>query len=300
VPPLLRRAAPTGIASFNISADTLHSMFRIGVNKPFEVLAKPTLKALQDRFQGVEYLIVDEKSMVGLAMWGRIHNRLCEIRPERADRALPGPDRTDGGPGPFGGINVLIFGDYDQLPCIGDTSVCHAALPIKPGERDSVLKSAGRDAMRAFTSGATLLQQQRQRGNDPAQVAFRAAIAGVCAGSPTHEHIATLRSRQLDHLSPAERAPFADALHVFPTRAAVAAHNSRRLLERTDDGVFVPIVRMPARHTGPAATARAKNDDDGGLEAELCLAEHGTRAMCRRNLWTAMGLTNGTMVEIGS
>jgi ATP-dependent DNA helicase PIF1 len=85
--PLLRRAAPTGIAAFNISAETLHSMFRITVNKPFNKLEAPALKALQERFNGVEYLIVDEKSMVGLGMWGRIHERLVQIRPQHADSA---------------------------------------------------------------------------------------------------------------------------------------------------------------------------------------------------------------------
>jgi hypothetical protein len=89
-PLLLKRAAPTGIAAFNIAAETLHSLFKISPNRPFEPLAKPSLKSLQDRFAGVEYLIVDEKSMVGLAMWGRIDKRLREIRPAHAERALRG------------------------------------------------------------------------------------------------------------------------------------------------------------------------------------------------------------------
>jgi hypothetical protein len=197
-------------------------------------------------------------------------------------------------------MTVIVFGDFEQLPAIGDTSVCHAALPVRSNERDAALKTAGKGACRAFESGTTLLQQMRQRGADDSAVRFRAAIGGVCSGAPTDEHIATLRARQLDHLPPVERAQFVDALHLFPTRAAVAEHNSRRLLERTVDGKFVPVVRVPARHTGPAKAAREKNDDDGGLEAETCLAEHGTRAMCRRNLWTSNGLTNGTMLEIGA
>jgi ATP-dependent DNA helicase PIF1 len=297
---MLKRAAPTGIAAFNIAAGTLHSLLRISPNRAFEPLAAPTLKELQASFEGVHYLIVDEKSMVGLAMWGRIDKRLREVFPARVDRKLPRRRccRLTPDAGPFGGVNVVLFGDYEQLPAIGDTSVCHASLGVRGSEPNAALKTAGVEACRSFQHGTVLVQQMRQRGDDDAAVRLRAAIAGVCLGQPTVEQIATLSARELGRLPDHERAAFVDALHLFPTRAAVADHNSRRLLERTVERRFVPIVRCPAKHTGGAG-ARAANDDDGGLEAEICLGEHNTRAMSRRNLWTAAGLTNGTMLEIG-
>ena len=98
------RCAPTGVAAHNISGKTLHSLFRIPVSKgEMADLDTSALQSLQAIFAGVIYLIVDEKSMVSLSLLARIHKRCVKIFPRTANLA-------------FGGLNILLAGDFFQLP----------------------------------------------------------------------------------------------------------------------------------------------------------------------------------------
>ena len=93
------RAAPTGVAAFGIQGQTLHRLLRLPVRKPFESLPNSVLLSLQQLFQQCHYLIVDEKSMIGLLELYQIDVRLKQIFPNHSDE-------------PFGGMNVLLCGDF--------------------------------------------------------------------------------------------------------------------------------------------------------------------------------------------
>lgn len=60
------RAAPTGVAAHLFYGRTLHNLLRLPI-KGNACLSPASVGALQERFQGVHYLIIDEKSMIGLA-----------------------------------------------------------------------------------------------------------------------------------------------------------------------------------------------------------------------------------------
>ncbi len=86
--PILR-AAPTGVASNQINGQTLHSLLRLPIDGNYRPLTEsPTvLQNLQRVFAGVRYLVIDEKSMLGLKTLGWIDRRLHEIF-SRAERPL--------------------------------------------------------------------------------------------------------------------------------------------------------------------------------------------------------------------
>ena len=57
-------------------------------------------------WRGVDYLFIDEVSMIGCKFLLKIHHALCIARENK---------------NPFGGINIIFAGDFAQLPPVGDT-----------------------------------------------------------------------------------------------------------------------------------------------------------------------------------
>lgn len=92
--------APTGIAAYNIGGSTLHSFF------PIDRKIYPSQKKnLRKKFQSLDLLIIDEISMVGCNLASAIDNILSEYI-----------DCLD----IFGGIQVVVSGDFFQLPPVKD------------------------------------------------------------------------------------------------------------------------------------------------------------------------------------
>jgi hypothetical protein len=60
------RAAPTGIAAFNIVGKTLHSLLRLPVKAEKLELSAATLQQSQIEFKRCRFLIIDEKSTIDL------------------------------------------------------------------------------------------------------------------------------------------------------------------------------------------------------------------------------------------
>ena len=100
--------ASTGLAACNVSGITLHSFAGIGLGKePAEDLIKKIKKnsKARNRWLRAKVLIIDEISMVD----GKLFDKL-----EKIARGL----RNDGRP--FGGIQLVVTGDFFQLPPVPD------------------------------------------------------------------------------------------------------------------------------------------------------------------------------------
>ena len=103
----LQVAAPTGVAAFNIQGITLHSLFHLPIHGDFKDLQGERLQSLQNSLKEIDYIIIDEISMVGRKMLGQIDKRLRQAYPHRAQDVL-------------GGCSCLFFGDFGQLPPVMD------------------------------------------------------------------------------------------------------------------------------------------------------------------------------------
>mgnify|MGYP000880806205 CR=1 FL=1 len=91
--------APTGVAAVNIGGVTIHSFFQF----PFGVVDEKDVKYLfnkQEIFRNLETLIIDEISMVRADLMQAI------------DYALR---LNTGRKSPFGGVQIIVFGDLYQL-----------------------------------------------------------------------------------------------------------------------------------------------------------------------------------------
>jgi ATP-dependent DNA helicase PIF1 len=99
-------SAPTSIAAYAIMGKTLHSLLHLPVREKMSDLSTATLQSLQALFRDCHFLMVDEKSMIDLKMFSLVDNRLQAIFPATSDW-------------PLEGINILICGDFFQLPPVG-------------------------------------------------------------------------------------------------------------------------------------------------------------------------------------
>ena len=108
----VRVGAPTGTAAFNVrfNATTIHRLIRWFNPQFFHELTDPEkLLALQKHLSQTKILVIDEVSMVGRKMMGRIDSRTAQAV-------------ADGNPKhhPCGGMSLICVGDPAQCQAMFD------------------------------------------------------------------------------------------------------------------------------------------------------------------------------------
>lgn len=95
--------APTGVAALNVQGQTIHSFFGFPprIITPQEAARRTSRKDLLRIYRNLETLVIDEISMVRADILDGIHRFLQVNRENLA---------------PFGGVQVVLFGDPFQLP----------------------------------------------------------------------------------------------------------------------------------------------------------------------------------------
>ncbi len=107
-------AAPTGVAAIIVGGSTLHSFFGIGLGTgSLMSLLKRVKKnnAAMDRIDEIDVLIIDEVSMMSSELLETLDAITREIRRNGYFRDHP-----------FGGIQIIAFGDFFQLPPVTKSS----------------------------------------------------------------------------------------------------------------------------------------------------------------------------------
>ncbi|CAF1490868.1 unnamed protein product [Rotaria sordida] len=122
---MMRKLAPTGIAAAEIDGMTIHSFLGEQHNsrKPHTIKAGDS--KLEKAWRLVEYLIIDEMSMVGLTLLAKL-NRIISAA-KHVDPQIP-----------FGGVNVIIFGDYLQYRPVYDVPL-HTDFSLSSRKKSSKL-----------------------------------------------------------------------------------------------------------------------------------------------------------------
>ena len=258
------RAAPTGVAGNQISGTTLHSLLHLPINKDFKPLSAIDKAQLQKKVKDIKYLIVDEKSMLGLRQLSWIDDRLREAFPNRNEEL-------------FGGLNILLVGDFFQLPPV-------LQKPLYYDKEVQGVEIKGRNAYRRFDKTVFLKVAQRQRGDD--QGAFRSALEELRLLQLSMESWKLLSSRVQAKLDDQEAAKFVHSLRVYATKDRVNEYNHYHL-----DRLSRPVIQVIAKNVGPGAAA-APDDKAGNLAKQIpvCI---GARLMLTSNLWQPVGLCNG-------
>lgn len=167
-------AAPTGLAALNIGGKTLHSLLGI---KPSEGIFQSDYNNFSSndnvtRFieHGLKHLIIDEISMVRADMLDYIDRLLKTVKQSEL---------------PFGGVQVIAFGDFFQLPPVAKSDDLRDLL--KEGYQSEFAFKA-----RAFKGFEVTVLEQVHRQSDPI---FLKLLNNIRNGKVTGKDIAMINKR---------------------------------------------------------------------------------------------------------
>ena len=164
--------APTGIAASHLGGQTIHSFFGLGIREIVDevfidkLLAK---KFLKNRFNKLKVLIIDEISMVSPELFSSIDMIL---------KAFKFPML------PFGGVQVILSGDFFQLP------------PISKEFRDK--RFAWQSPIWKELDFRTCYLQKKFRQDDNKLITILDDIRSGVITESTHNLLASVYNRDLD------------------------------------------------------------------------------------------------------
>ena len=235
-----------GVAAFNVKGTTLHSLLQLPIKgkKSAELKANALCK-LQEQLNGVEYLIIDEYSVIGQKMFGWISRR-CKQATGKTTLS-------------FGGLSIIVVGDIAQLPPISDKVIYHN----KPSGQ---LATEGFCAYHKFDRVVKLNVNERAHGSTPEQEDFRNLQINIRNGNTTVDEWKLLLTRTPSNVP---------NLKEFEKKAVKLSYGNEKVAEHNYENLTnlgQPIAKIKAKHNN-ATSAKLPTDDMGCLEPELLLAK---------------------------
>ena len=164
-PATVELTAYTGVAAFNIGfgARTACSAFQVFPKAAWRSeLEGAALRRLEDTWQNVELLVIDEISFIGRALMARMH-----FRTQQAKRGVFSEWALDPNDFTFGNLSIILVGDFGQLEPIEDWSLCdtEATFATCPKHLRHLWKHAchGKLLLSTFTEAFLLKRIHRSR-----------------------------------------------------------------------------------------------------------------------------------------
>ncbi|KAJ3548179.1 hypothetical protein NMY22_g1369 [Coprinellus aureogranulatus] len=187
--------APTGTAAALLNGSTYHSMFGINMRSKDEdnVPRRNETVSINDareRMRGVDYVFIDEISMVSCHELYGISARLAQIA-NVYDM-------------PFGGYSMIFAGDFAQLPptsgvsLYGLTDRYNSGASMKLKSQESAI---GKHLWQQITVVVILVQNMRQNSQSPEDAQFRSTLENMRYGACTDDNLVFLRSRVANRTS---------------------------------------------------------------------------------------------------
>ena len=299
--------APTGTAAVNVHGQTLHSFFGMGsnTNKGIDKFVQSMKPTVRERIDKTDVLIIDEISMVTYEAFDRMDRLARAARNE--------PEK------PFGGMQLIVFGDFCQLPPVKPHEHCFqcgckrklVSLPRrKKGEQQPRVwrcpenKDHGDvpegDKMWAFKSTAwrnmgfvDIELTHIHRQHDPT---FLALLANVRYGMPfTPDEVDLLMNHECD---------VTNAVKLASTRDVADKTNKKRLnnlpgieykYKCQDDFIWQRDLHPELNEIKPLK--RKPNVSSGNFEhpyQETVRLKQGQPVILQKNLDVPRGLVNGS------
>lgn len=178
-----RLASFTGVAAHNIKGTTLHAA--LGLNQQRKGKSGKVTQELIAMWRGVNYLFIDEVSMIGCKFLFKIHQALCISKENK---------------NPFGGINIIFAGDFAQLPPVGDTRFCSKLNTQKRATNAGQNEMFGKLLWLSVNKCVMLTEIMRQRG--PENQHFIELLQRLRIGQCNEDDYDLLNTKILCHAQP--------------------------------------------------------------------------------------------------
>ncbi|KAL8588281.1 hypothetical protein ACOMHN_049309 [Nucella lapillus] len=246
-------------------------------NHDLEPLEKdsPCHGKLQDAFSKTAILVIDEKSMIGQKTFFHVSERLKEAKPHRTSE-------------PFGGLTVVLLGDWKQLPPVFDSPLYHNPCGSKSRTKAG---AAGYNVYRLFKDVIFFNQTERQAGED--QSLFRNELCRLSEGTFSEQDWQRWKKRDLHLLSREKQKLFLEkAVLACAYKKDTVRHNIEKVKANNQP---IALIKAESKPKGEANKTSAERDS--GLTSVITLSKDTVfRLSC--NLWTEAGLTNGAVGNV--
>ena len=269
---------PTGNSANLIQGTTIHSFFKIPVeSRKLQEMKQPDGTVgveIQKNCEGLEALIVDERSMVGCRLLGYMeHHCTFGVRGNEVTTSVS-----------WGGIPVVIFlGDDVQLPPVCDTPVYMDTAKGQAAMHGSLI-------WKDFTTALELKVMVRQKSDE---FIFKDVLLSCRTYDTSPTQAKWLQNFQWEEL----RAKYGSGIHtdmqenglfVFPTHREEANHNLNKLKEANQ---LFPVAKLTAVSSG--AHKNVPSEKACGLQQCLYICK-GAKVLLTANINIEYGLYNGS------
>ncbi len=256
--------ASTGIAATHVGGMTIHAWSGIGVRRDlsaYDLDAIASNKRVHSRVSSASVLVIDEVSMLSATILS-MADRVCREVRRRQE--------------PFGGLQVILVGDFFQLPPISRAERGAESMVSHSGEGDFAFQSTAWEELNPLS--CYLSEQHRQE-----DTRFLALLCAIRCGRFAEEHKALLRTRYA-------KEPKGGVTHLYSHNADVDRLNESAL------------AALPGKAREFEMTQRGGGNlveqlKRGCLSPEILKLKEGARVMFTKND-PAGRFANGTLGEI--
>ena len=262
---------------------TLHSALHLPIslarNTALNPLPEATLRTVQDRLHQLKVLLIDEKSFIGCRFLHNVHLRLQQV--------------MDNYNLPFGGVSVVLIGDFKQLSPVNDLPLWSLPerLQMSPYQRmglQQIYQENFKDVI--------VLEENMRQANDPT---FQQIIQKVLAdpSGPADERFGVaewekLAIRSMPNLPAEEQEVFnRDAVYLCSVKKDFMPHNINHIRALNNPRLLLSAINEPA------SGQRFGSNTAGGLPQHVLLTR-GMRVMLTANTDLSNGLSNGSIGTI--
>ena len=279
--------APTGIAAANVGGVTLHSHFGIGLGQgSAESLVQKVLRSHHalGRLRATRVLVVDEVSMLD----GELLDKLDAIA-----RRVNHSERTT----PFGGIQLILTGDFFQLPPVKRVRYCFEARcwPDLVATSTYVLQAVYRQRNAGFVR---FLEQVRIAQLDERSKRLLARLASKGRSSSSSSSSSAVAGIAATGGSSSSQRAYANRTRLFSHNRDASAVNERKLSALIRGGAELLTYEALDRFGAGPASAWAQKKLEHCIAPKTLSLAVGAFVICLKNLEPESGIVNGTRGEV--